>query len=262
MAANAAAAAAALAAAGVAANQPAGGGQAAAAAVPAAVPPVFMVSPWEQAVIIDFATTEGRKLFQTGIAPILPKFVGLQTELLIFLTHLSTKGMMLGWNETIFMINVGTVLAPVFKSLIGEYGQITVAQCRAKATGFLADAAGNCETQLSYMLQKCLASSLADELYVQVLMRKAEFTVPDHAGRPVLDGATMLRIVLSIVCPETRATVSIIRDRLTKLPEKLVEIGSDIRAFNVHVNIQIMELFARLMRSRQRPSRTCCSKPT
>ncbi len=244
MAANAAAAAAAANVAGPAAN-PAGGGQAAAAVMPAVVPPVFMVSPWDQAVIIDFSTTEGRKLFQTGVAPILPKFVGLPTELLIFLTHLSTKGMMLGWTDAIFRINIGTAAAPVFKNLIGEYGQITVAQCRAKAIEFLADAAGNRETQMSYMLQMCLASSIADDLYTQVLMRKAEYTVTDHAGRPVLDGATMLRIVLSIVCPETRATVSIIRERLTKLPAKLAEIGSDIRAFNVYVNLQIMELFAR-----------------
>ena len=254
MAANAAAAAAALAA-GMAANQPAGGGQAAAAAVPAggqaaaaavpaAVPVVFMVSPWEQAAIVDFSTTEGRKLFTTGVAPILPKLAGLQTELFIFLNHVSTRGSMLGWNDAILSINTGTAAVPVFKNLIGEYGQITIAQCRAKAEVFLADPAGNRETQMSYMLQNCLATSIEGGLYSQVLMRDAEYTVTNHAGRNVLDGATMLRVVLSIVCPESRATVTVIRKKFTTLTEKMQELGSDIRAFNVYVNTQIRELFS------------------
>ena len=80
-----------------------------------------MRSPWERAVVIDLTTVEGCKLFTTSIAPILvPKLEGNQSEFLIFLTHLSNKGLMLGWNDTIFHINTGTVAVPNYNDANGN----------------------------------------------------------------------------------------------------------------------------------------------
>lgn len=209
------------------------------------VPVTFMKSPWEEDVVINFSTPEGRKLFTTSISPILPTFEGKQEELLIFLSHIKDKGAMLGWNESIFKINIGTAAAPIYKSLVTQHGQITIAQCQAKATAFLAEAAGNRETQLSNMFRMSLVASISNDVYTKLMMRESEYTIVDHAGNNVEDGATMLMVMIAIVSIETRSTVSLLRAKLRALPDAMNECGSDIQAFNVYVNKQILALNAR-----------------
>lgn len=211
----------------------------------APAPVTFMKTPWEEDVVINMSTPEGRKLFTTSIAPILPTFEGKQEELLIFLSHIKDKGAMLGWNDTIFKINIGTAAAPVYKNIVTQHGQITIAQCQAKATAFLAEAAGNRETQLSNMFRLSLVASISNDVYTKLMMRENEYTIVDHEGKDVADGATMLMVMIAIVSIETRSTVSLLRATLRKLPDAMAECGSDIQAFNVFVNTQIRALNVR-----------------
>ena len=217
------------------------------AAVPPVIPVVpaaFSRSPWENDAVIDFSTTEGRKLFTTGTAPILPKYDGDQQELMIFLSHLSNKGEVLGWTDTIFKINTGTAAVPVEKNLTQEYGLITLDQCKAKAAVFLAEVAGNRATQSSNMLRLCLAGSVTNELLTKILMREDQYTITAQ-GRQIQDGSSMLKVLISIVCIETRATVAIIRMSLQTLPDKMIEMGSNVTEFNIFVNKQIRSLNTR-----------------
>ena len=212
----------------------------------AAVPPanVFALHPAELdgANFINYATTEGRKMYERAIEPLAIKYDGEQKGLKIFLHDVACKASTCGWTQRILTIPVpddGGV--DVGRSLLIQYGMITVDHIRAHAaTYFVAPPQGSRAMQDASNLKQFLDQSLAPDLMMRVLGQKDQYTF--NGGE---NGPAMLRVVLSLVGINTRATVSVIRASLRNLPSKMTEVNSNITKFNEFVKSQVSELTAR-----------------
>ena len=187
---------------------------------------------------IDYGTVEGRKAYFNAISPRTTPYDGKQRGLRIFIHDLSQKATINGWGTTIFSIPTGVAPAVVNRNLLTQYGQITVQQCRAHAATFLGQ--HNKASQDSNNLKLHLDSSLGPDIMGRLLRQGNRYTV-----NGVEDGATMLRVLISIVGIETVATVSVIRANLRTLPAKMDEVNSNIVKFNEFVREQKQELDAR-----------------
>lgn len=205
---------------------------------------IFATSPYAGNAIIDFQTTEGRKHYNSAIAPIVPAFTGKPSELYGFLERLNVKANVHGWTDSILKIDTGTAANPDEKYLVREHGQITVEQCRAKAQVFLTDANGNRSKQSSNMLHVCLVASIEGDFFDKLLLDQEEYSF-DVQGVKVQDGATMLKVMIARVLVDTRSTVSIIRLQLQNLPAKMLEFNSNIEDFNSFVKKQMIALSTR-----------------
>ena len=131
----------------------------------------------------------------------------------------------------------------VVLDMLTQYGQITMDHCFA----YMATYNGRPvrASQASSMLALCLASSIGPDLYLKELMHQSEYNILDPATLSMDDdGLLMLKVLLSIVCIETRATVSCLRNELNDLPAKMVELSSDITAFNLYINQKVDALHA------------------
>ena len=208
-------------------------------------PVVYATSPYATNAVVNYATKEGAKLFTSAIEGIEPRYSGEPTELAVFLERLAIKGDTFGWNNTIFAFNVGTAAIPVNKNLTTEHGQITLEQCREKAVVFFNTPNVNVETQASILFYKCLVQSLTPEFFKKLNLKSESYTVGTRGGARERYGATMLKVMISLVIVNTTSTVSIIRLKLQNLPAKMKELKSDIEIFNEFVKTQMIALATR-----------------
>ena len=222
---------------------------AAAAAAAAAVPPVdpnivaalAAMNPVQAAAaaryteLIDTETTDGRKLWNSATTGITPKFDGTATGLRAFLAHLGLRARKHAWTPLLFSITTGP---NEVRSLIKEHGQITIEQVNAQAA-LTYSGLNTRMNQAAEQLFEFLSDSLDNATLLKMMDREYQYTV-----NGTLDGPSMLKVLLTITSINTRATVSVLRNELTKLPAKMETLGSDVTAFNAYVNSVLTELRA------------------
>ena len=117
-----------------------------------------------------------------------------------------------------------------------EHGQITIEQVNEQA----ANTYIGLNTRMAHAAQQLymfLSDTLDNATLLKLLDRQHQYTV--NGAR---DGPSMLKVLLSIATINTRATVSVLRNELSKLGPKMEELGSNITAFNVYVNAVLTDL--------------------
>jgi hypothetical protein len=203
-------------------------------------PPVFALNPADLfgAGFADYATTEGRKDYERAIAPLVPQYDGDQKGLKLFMHNISHKAHVNGWTNTILTIPVVVAGVAINRSILTQYGLITLEDVRAQAITYLGQ--NTRASQDSNNLKLFLDKSLGPDIMMRVLGQCNQYTV-----NGVEDGPSMLRVVLNLVGINSRATVSVIRRSLRALPTKMSELNSDILKFNEFVKEQTSELTAR-----------------
>ena len=192
---------------------------------------------------IDYATVEGRKIHEKATAPLVPKYDGSQKGLKMFLHTCQQKAASNGWTDTICKIPTGTGTSVVERNVMKEYGLVSIQECRTQAATFIGQE--NRKSQDSNNLKTFLDTSLDLEIMSRVLGRGNEYVILDAQGKSHEDGVTMLRVLISLVGINSKATVSVIRAALRALPAKMEEFNSNIVTFNEFVREQQFELRAR-----------------
>lgn len=207
------------------------------AAVPA---PVFALRPSDlvaTAAFVDYATVEGRKTFTFAVAPLDVKFDGETKNLRLFLKKVEVKARMNGWDQTVMSIPVTTGAVVTNRSLVSEYGLVSLGDIQAHALTYAGMQVR--ATQDSANMVEFLTGSLSDDLLLRVIGE-----VDGYKFGGVENGPAMLRTVISLVTIETRATVSVIQARLGELNSKMGEVNSNVTMFNAFVKEQVTQLTA------------------
>ena len=208
---------------------------------PPPVGPIFSLTPaaLHTAAFIDLGSTEGRKLFSTATKPLDEPYDGAKTGINMFIHQIATRALICGWMTTIMTIPKPTVADPdATLSLLTQYGQIDLADIEAHARAYQANPIK--AAQDSNMLKIFLDGSLSKTLMLRVLAKKSSYT---FAG--IENGPAMFRVILQLVGLETNASVAVINALLRTMPAKMIEVKSDIVAFNEFVTEQCNELTAR-----------------
>ena len=94
---------------------------------------------------------------------------------------------------------------------------------------------------------QCLLSSLSLRFIKLITANSDNCHLPalQASEGPVPSGPLLLKVIISKAHVDSRATVSHIRHSLTVLDAKMIELDSDIQAFNQHVKAQIQSLATR-----------------
>jgi hypothetical protein len=139
---------------------------------------------------------------------------------------------MFGWNT---LLTVPTAATPRGVNLLANYGQVTLAECTARAGIYLNTL--DQTAQNSTMLYHFLYASLTKAALTNVNLCKDAYTL---LGRP--DGLCFLRVIISEAHLDTVGTVKSLRKQLAQLPTKLMELNGNIIEFHQHVNMIIGSL--------------------
>jgi hypothetical protein len=105
----------------------------------------------------------------------------------------------------------------------------------------------NKQAQDSFMACQCLLSSLSINFLRIITAESTHYHLPAivAANGPIPSGPLLLKIIIFKAHVDSRATMTFIHTLLTELDDKMIDLNSDIKAFNFFVQAQVKSLAAR-----------------
>ena len=195
---------------------------------------------------IDYTTSIGQKQFKQGADPLPQTFSFADpSDLGVFLNLLRKKAQVSGWG-TIFTIPVPDAAGVVAnRDLISDYGTIPLTAVRTQGLTYYSTQTR--EAQDSFMSFQCLFALLETEFLKTITADDADYHLPPPGGLgdSIPSGPLLLKCIIRKAHVDTMATVCHIRFALGKLDEKMLELDSNIPAFNLYVKNQVRALEAR-----------------
>jgi hypothetical protein len=195
-----------------------------------------IITPGQRQGVLDYDDVGMAKMWKAASAKLDNEFDGTPGNLRLILNDVKTRGEVYGWDTTIFNIQC---LDLAHRNMVTQYGQISMEDIRARAVTYQVAAVSR-ELQASTQLHLMLQGSLTKEFKTKVISRSQEYTVN---GRE--DGVLMLKLALSLVVIETRATMTVVTNALKNLDSKIGEYNGDIEGFNLYVADLIHQLTVR-----------------
>jgi hypothetical protein len=203
-------------------------------AAPSVIIMAFSLSPAKTTNdVIDYATSDGMKLFAKATKPQKTEYDGSPDGLRLFLGNFKDHANTSNWKAN---ITVATTSGD--QDLASRYGKITESELATHVTAF-----NDTQTRLaqnSAQMVIYLKESLADNFKLEVYMNAALYTL---AGIEV--GELFLWQIIKLVNADTRATVGYIREALTMLPRVTLKLNSDVHEINKWINNQVESLTSR-----------------
>jgi hypothetical protein len=191
---------------------------------------------------LDLDTPKGTKLYNKGTVALAGSPFDFEdpTDLNLFLDAIKSKSKAQGWSR-IFTIPTTSTKT---EHLLQSYGLVTLKAATADALKYYDTETK--EAQDSFMLYQCLIASVTQDFMRSINTERVSY----HLGSddtPV--GTLFLKIIISKVHVDSRATVGYLRLAIGKLDTKMLECNSDVTQFNQYVKRVLMELVARGERS-------------
>lgn len=199
--------------------------------------------------LLNYGTREHIGIFNKGVEALGEKFNGQAESLRTFLDKVATRAALMGWGNVTNVVIVpgvamqaGPPVVPavpaVTRNLIREYGQISIAEVRNAAATYMA--VQGRERQNAVMMYHFISNSIEDVVRNKLITREQEYTINGE-----FDGPTYLKLLVSIVYIDTRATSAHIRMILSSLDEHIAQLDYNVIRFNQFVNEQVDGLRAR-----------------
>jgi hypothetical protein len=192
------------------------------------VPPVvpFLLFPGQNAILDLAGSDRDIKMYHKAIVPNVGTIkYDLKSEgLKSFLESVRVRAKLYGWMEILDVPDAtGLVL-----SILDQYGNISMEECRAHAMIYMA--ARNRNTQNSVMLYQFLLNSIDEKWKTTLLSKMGLYSINGEQ-----DGLCFLRLIISRAQVNTLATVSVLRNSLGNLDKKIVEFSGNVTEFNDYV---------------------------
>jgi hypothetical protein len=187
--------------------------------------------------ILNYATSEGMKIYIAAIAGLTSKYNGNANEMHIFLKNVKERSQSFGWNNILQIPKEGETL-----NLIDQYGIIALADVQEHARTY--ESVNGRDAQNSSQMYNFLYASISDEAKLMVLSDYNDYTIIAN-NIQINNGPCFLRVLIRNTTVDTRSTVFHIRENLNNLETHIVEITYDIEAFNLYVTHQVEQLAAR-----------------
>jgi hypothetical protein len=193
--------------------------------------------------VIDFTTSEGRKLYNSATYKLDEDPYDCQPDgLYQFLATLHTRAQEYGWNDPIGGIlqipEDANDISSNIHYLVDNYGQVPLSSIRSFEDTYISQPVR--PAQDAFMLFKCLMNSISKEGKNKILIWRQQYTVDEFSS-----GNLLLKIIIRESHLDTNATTSSIRTKLSNLDSYIMTIGSDITKFNGYVRLLIDSLAAR-----------------
>jgi hypothetical protein len=210
-------------------------GGAPAGAAPVVVPPrPYALTPaLLEARYLDYSVVNDIKLYYKAVKPLSVKFDLSGDNMREFLNVFYCRAKDVNWLMTL-TVPVGAVNY----DLIRQYGSITLLEVRAYASTYVGTQSRH--AQNSNQIYACLIESLTTEARNRVVLETENYTVTDE-----LDGLLFFKVIVGLAHIDTRATITVIRTRLSSLDVKIADFQDNIVDLNAYVKNQTDSLHAR-----------------
>jgi hypothetical protein len=191
----------------------------------------------------DYTTSEGLKIYTHASAKLMEtQFNGGVKALKVLLVATGQRGEAYGWAE-LFTVSNQAAPTPADKNLLTQYGVLTKENVRAHGAAIVGTSTRL--EQMSVQVKNAIMASLGPDMVIKLLAQKEEYTVAvAGAVDGVAEGSMMLKVLTSIVFIQTRATITVIRNKLRDLPTLMKTEKSNITKFNAEVDDMITSLRA------------------
>ena len=184
--------------------------------------------------IIDYSTTQGRKMYSAATAKLSEDLYDCNAEdLYTFLKALKERAREYSWD----MDGVGIMSIPddpvnptMFKSMIDNHGEIDIETIRAFEEVYVQGRSRS--AQDAALLYKCLMNSISKEGKKKILVWEDQYQIGRYGS-----GNLLLKVIVRESHLDTNATSASIRKKLTNLDRYLPTIGQDITKFNTYVKL-------------------------
>ena len=203
-------------------------GEGAAAAIPFALAPARINND-----VLDYTDAGTIKSYYRATEPLDPLFDVEGATLKLFLENVKQRAESFNWMPTLTITKDGQPF-----NLIADYGAITMQEVQQHANTYIGLHHRN--AQNSFQIYNCLISSLTDSGKAKVVLESNKFTINE-----IPDGPLLLKVIIQLAHIDTRATVTVIRTRLSSLDTKIGQLQDNITEFNEFVKTQKASLEAR-----------------
>jgi hypothetical protein len=183
--------------------------------------------------VLDYTDVGSIKLYYRAVEAMDPLFDVEPAGLKLFLENVRKKSVSFNWMMTLNVNVNGQTL-----NLIDHYGAITLPDVRTHALTYNGQHVRNAQNSLQIF--NCLSASLTEAGMSRVFLHSEDYTVNGET-----DGVLFLKLIIRLSHIDTRATVTVIRTRLSSLDSKIAYLQDDIVAFNEYVRLQRVSLEAR-----------------
>ena len=162
-------------------------------------------------------------------------------ELMLFLSQLEIKATNCGWNngypqEDIIHLPLDPARTNITRNLLQEHAQFNINSLTQWAQANLINTQDK-RAHNNYNMITCMKNSLTSDLQDTMDTEFESYTL----GRTEV-AALFLLALIKHAEPGTHATVALVRADLTRLDEKMLELDSNIQAFNEYVRKQKRKL--------------------
>lgn len=198
----------------------------------AAAAPAFALFPGRAtATPLDFSDSDDIKLYKSATAAMTTPYNLAPIGLTQFLSNVRDRAIEFGWES---LIRVPTAPNAVTRSIITDYGLISMQDCDAHATTYFEQ--NTRQAQNSGMLYLYLSKSLTEEARMLVFAFKEAFMKTIATiGEPVGIGILLLKTIISKAVVDSAATVDTLRNSIASLDTKMGDLQSNVKQFNLHV---------------------------
>jgi hypothetical protein len=154
------------------------------------------------------------------------KYDGIPHGLRVFMESFRAKALMYRWPSVLDVPDADPNL-PAWNFLT-LYGVVTMDECAIWANFYMM--ARNQAAQDSQMMGNCILDSITTNFKTQLMMEVDKFTVHGY-----MEGLTLLKLLISKAQVDTIATVNMMRNSISCLPSKMVEVYGNLTEFNNNV---------------------------
>ena len=143
--------------------------------------------------------------------------------------RISERGMMYAWDD---VLNVPCAVlgnpAPVIRNIIDNYGIVAMTDCLAYGGTILAT--NDRRSQASGQLYQFLQNSLTPEAHQTIDVQKTQYQINTE-----MEGLCLLKHIFSKAHVDTNATITSIRNQISSLDSKMVDLKQDVQSFHNYV---------------------------
>ena len=197
--------------------------------------------------VIDYSTSEGRKIYTTATYKLDEELYDCTPEdLHQFLQSVQLRAKEFGWDDEVTGIlqipdDPLNIMAET-QDFILNYGQVSLEEIKAFDQTYLHLQVR--PAQDSSQLFKCLMNSISKEGKVKINLWKDQYTVKIN-GVGYYSGTMLLKVIVRESHLDTNATTATIRTKLSSLDSYITTVNCDISKFNQYVILLVDSLAAR-----------------
>jgi hypothetical protein len=200
------------------------------------VPPPFALLPGmaNADVALDFTKSNDIKLFNRAIEGNSTKFDLKEDNLMVFIECIKERCRIYNWTEVVTVPDSDGEERDVLDS----YGLVTIEDCQAHAEQYINEETR--QAQNSMMLYQYIINSLSDQAKIIVYANPDLYTID---GQP--SGICLLKVIIGKSTIDTIATIDLLQNSLQNLEQKMIDVKSNIKEFNLYVTQKRSALIAR-----------------